>query len=72
MRWGERLQFVTEAGPSGFIFVPPYVPIRRSTPMQARPSNACSCAQTTRPVVSITDVEPVEKLEAVCWVDPIH
>jgi uncharacterized RmlC-like cupin family protein len=26
MRWGERLQFVAEAGPSGFIFVPRYVP----------------------------------------------
>ena len=26
MRWGERLQFVAEAGPGDFIFVPPYVP----------------------------------------------
>lgn len=26
MRWGERLEFVAEAGPGDFIFVPPYVP----------------------------------------------
>ena len=26
MRWGEQLQFVAEAGPGDFIYVPPYVP----------------------------------------------
>src|SRR5687768_3623549 len=26
MRWGDRLEFVAEAGPGDFIFVPPYVP----------------------------------------------
>ena len=26
MRWGEKLEFVAEAGPGDFIFVPPYVP----------------------------------------------
>ena len=26
MRWGDKLQFVAEAGPGDFIFVPPYVP----------------------------------------------
>ena len=26
MRWGEKLQFVAEAGPGDFIYVPPYVP----------------------------------------------
>src|SRR5687768_3644140 len=25
MRWGERLEYVAEAGPGDFIFVPPYV-----------------------------------------------
>jgi hypothetical protein len=45
MRWGERLQFVAEAGPSGFIFVPRYVPYKEINVGAA----ACSCAQTTRP-----------------------
>ena len=26
MRWGERLEFVAEAGPGDFIYVPPFVP----------------------------------------------
>src|SRR5579872_865354 len=26
LRWGERLEFVAEAGPGDFIYVPPYVP----------------------------------------------
>jgi len=26
MRWGERLEFVAEAEPGDFIYVPPYVP----------------------------------------------
>ena len=26
MRWGERLEYVAEAGPGDFIYVPPYVP----------------------------------------------
>jgi len=26
MRWGDRLEFVAEAGPGDFIFVPPFVP----------------------------------------------
>src|SRR5918911_1659371 len=26
MRWGERLEYVAEAGPRDFLYVPPYVP----------------------------------------------
>src|SRR5438067_3887241 len=26
MRWGDQLEFVAEAGPGDFIYVPPYVP----------------------------------------------
>src|SRR5215472_7363940 len=26
MRWGDRLEYVAEAGPGDFIYVPPYVP----------------------------------------------
>ena len=26
MRWGDKLEFMAEAGPSDFIFMPPYVP----------------------------------------------
>ena len=44
MRWGERLEFVAEAGPGDFIYVPPYVPTRRSTRATRSLSRACWCA----------------------------
>jgi len=44
MRWGDRLEFVAEAGPGDFIFVPPYVPTRRSTRCPTSRCAACSCA----------------------------
>ena len=73
MRWGDRLEFVAEAGPGDFIFVPPYVPHQE---INADPSNPLQCvlvrSDNVAVVVAITDVEPVERPEAVYWVDPIH
>ncbi len=73
MRWGERLEFVAEAGPGDFIFVPPYVPHQE---INADPSNPLECvlvrSDNQAVVVAITDVDPVEPPEAVYWVDPIH
>src|SRR3979409_1995901 len=40
MRWGERLEFVAEAGPGDFIFVPPYVPHQE---MNASPAEQLEC-----------------------------
>ena len=73
MRWGERLEYVAEADPGDFIFVPPYVPHQE---INADPANPLECvlvrSDDTAVVVNITDVDPVEKPEAVYWVDPIH
>jgi uncharacterized RmlC-like cupin family protein len=56
MRWGERLQFIAEAGPGDFIFVPPYVPHQEIN---------------ASPVVNL-DIAAAELPTAVAWVDPIH
>ena len=73
MRWGERLEYVAEAGPGDFIFVPPYVPHQE---INADPDHALECvlvrSDNEAVVVNIADVDPVEKPEAVYWVDPIH
>jgi len=73
MRWGERLEFVAEAGPGDFIFVPPYVPHQE---INADPDNPLQCilvrSDNEAVVVNIPDVETVEKPEEVYWVDPIH
>jgi uncharacterized RmlC-like cupin family protein len=72
MRWGERLEFMAEANPGDFIFVPPYVPHQE---INASPDQELECVvirSDNEAVVVNLDIEPVEKPEAVYWVDPIH
>ena len=73
MRWGERLEFVAEAGPGDFIFVPPYVPHQE---INASPESPLSCVLVRsgqEPVVVNLDLPNVEaNPEAVRWVDDIH
>lgn len=73
MRWGERLEYVAEAGPGDFIFVPPFVPHQE---INADPNQVLECvlvrSDNEAVVVNITDVEPVERPEEVYWIDPIH
>ncbi len=72
MRWGENLEYVAEAGPGDFIYVPPYVPHQE---INASKSDVLSCVIVRSgqdPVVVNLDIEPVEPPEAVYWVDPIH
>ncbi|WP_230534280.1 cupin domain-containing protein [Microvirga roseola] len=73
MRWGERLEFVAEAGPGDFIYVPPFVPHQE---INASPDEPLECvlvrSDNEAVVVNITDVDPVEQPEEVYWVDPIH
>jgi len=72
MRWGEKLEFVAEAGPGDFIYVPPYVPHQE---INANPSEPLECVLVRsgqEPVVVNLDIEPVEKPEEVRWIDSIH
>ncbi|MCM0021424.1 MAG: cupin domain-containing protein [Tagaea sp.] len=72
LRWGEKLEFVAEAGPGDFIFVPPYVPHQE---INAKDDETLECVlvRSDGQAVAINlDIEPVEKPEAVRWIDPIH
>jgi uncharacterized RmlC-like cupin family protein len=73
MRWGERLEFVAEANPGDFIYVPPYVPHQE---INAAPDQPLECvlvrSDNEAVVVNITDVDPIEPPEEVLWIDPIH
>ncbi|MSO72418.1 MAG: cupin domain-containing protein [Rhodospirillaceae bacterium] len=72
MRWGAKLEFVAEAGPGDFIFVPPYVPHQE---INASSSETLECVlvRSDNEAVAINlEIEPVEKPETVLWVDPIH
>jgi uncharacterized RmlC-like cupin family protein len=72
MRWGERLEYVADAGPGDFIYVPPYVPHQE---MNASPDEPLVCVlvrNNQEPIVVKLTVEGVEAPERVSWVDPHH
>jgi uncharacterized RmlC-like cupin family protein len=72
MRWGERLEFVADAGPGDFIYVPPWVPHQE---INAMPDAALHCVvirSDQEPVVVNLDIAPAEPPEEVRWVDDIH
>ena len=72
MRWGNHLEYVAEAGPGDFIFVPPYVPHQEINASSDEMLECVLVRSDNEAVVVNLDIEPVEKPEAVYWVDPIH
>ncbi|MFI6166153.1 cupin domain-containing protein [Nocardia sp. NPDC051052] len=72
MRWGERLEFVAEAEPGDFIFVPPYVPHQEINASTDEPLECVLVRSDSEAVVVNLDIEPVEKPDTVHWIDPIH
>jgi uncharacterized RmlC-like cupin family protein len=72
MRWGEHLEYVAEAGPGDFIYVPPFVPHQEINASTDEPLECVLVRSDQEAVVVNLDIEPVEKPEEVHWVDPIH
>ena len=73
MRWGERLEYVAEAGPGDFIYVPPYVPHQEINAETSEPLSCVLARSGQEPVVvnlDLADVEP--NPQQVHWVDDIH
>ncbi|MGD9753489.1 MAG: mannose-6-phosphate isomerase, partial [Acidimicrobiia bacterium] len=71
-RWGERLEYVAEAGPGDFIFVPPYVPHQE---INAAADEELSCVLVRSgqdPVVVNLELDAVAEPESVPWVDDLH
>src|SRR6478672_8883057 len=72
MRWGEHLEFVAEAGPGDFIFVPPYVPHQEINASTDETLECVLVRSDNEAVVVNLDIAPAEKPENVPWIDPIH
>ena len=72
LRWGERLEFMAEAGAGDFIYVPPYVPhqeINASPDLQLH----CVLARSGQNgLVVNVEIDPVELPEIVRWIDDLH
>jgi uncharacterized RmlC-like cupin family protein len=73
MRWGEALEFVAEAGPGDFIYVPPYVPHQEINAQASEPLACVMVRSGQEPVVVNLELAGVERdPEPVEWVDDIH
>jgi uncharacterized RmlC-like cupin family protein len=72
MRWGDKLEFIAEAQPGDFIYVPPFVPhqeINASDELQLH----CVLARSGQTgLVYNLDIEAVETPELVRWIDDLH
>ena len=71
MRWGDRLEYVAEAGPGDFIYVPPWVPHQEINAVPDQPLECVLLRSGQDPVVVNLDIEPVESPESV-WSDGLH
>jgi 2-haloalkanoic acid dehalogenase type II len=72
MRWGERLEYLAEAGPGDFIYVPPYVPHQEINASRDELLECVVVRTDQEPVVVNLDIAPAEPPEEVKWIDPIH
>ena len=72
MRWGDHLEFVAEAGPGDFIYVPPFVPHQEINASADEPLACVVVRSDQEPIVVNLDIMPSESPEAVHWVDGLH
>ena len=72
MRWGERLEFTAEAGPGGFVYVPPFVPHQEINALDDEPLQCVLARSGQEAVVVNLDLDVVGEPEHVVWVDPTH
>jgi uncharacterized RmlC-like cupin family protein len=72
MRWGNQLEYVAEAGPGDFIYVPPYVPHQEINASTQEPLECVLVRSDNEAVVINLDIAAVETPQEVRWVDPIH
>ena len=71
-RWGEHLEYVADAGPGDFIYVPPFVPHQEINANREEPLSCVIVRSGQEPVVVNLEIAPADPPEEVYWVDDIH
>ena len=71
-RWGERLEFVDEAGPGDFIYVPPYVPHQELNARPDEPVEAVVVRSGQEPIVINLTIDTPEPAPQTPQPDPFH
>jgi len=71
-RWGDRLEFVDEAGPGDFVYVPPYVPHQELNAVKDQPVEAVVVRSGQEPIVVNLDIPSPEYSPDTPQEDPFH
>ena len=71
-RWGNRLEFVDEAGPGDFVYVPPYVPHQELNAWKDQPVEAVIVRSGQEPVVVNLDIPCPEDTPDTSRDEPFH
>jgi uncharacterized RmlC-like cupin family protein len=72
LRWGEQLEYVAEAQPGDFIYVPPYVPHQEINASEDVQLHCILARSGQQGLVVNLDITPVEVPELVRWIDDLH
>jgi len=71
-RWGNHLEFVDEAGPGDFVYVPPYVPHQELNARKDEPVEAVIVRSGQDPIVINLDIPSPEDVPNTPQDDPFH
>ncbi len=71
-RWGDNLEFVDEAGPGDFVYVPPYVPHQELNARKDEPVEAVIVRSGQEPIVVNLDIPSPEDGLDTAEDDPFH
>jgi uncharacterized RmlC-like cupin family protein len=71
-RWGDRLEFVDEAGPGDFVYVPPFIPHQELNARKDEPVEAVIVRSGQEPVVVNLDIPSPEDTPVTPYADPFH
>ncbi len=71
MRWGEHLEYVADAGPGDFIFVPPFVP-HQEINAGDEPLEVVLIRSGKEPIVVNLDIPGTDSPEEIRWDNGFH
>jgi len=71
-RWGEHLEFVDEAGPGDFVYVPPYLPHQELNARSDEPVEAVVVRSGQEPIVVNLDIPSPDSPSGPPQDDPFH
>jgi uncharacterized RmlC-like cupin family protein len=72
LRWGDRLEFLAEAEPGDFIYIPPFVPHQEINAREDLELHCVLARSGQQGLVYNLDIEAVDSPELIRWIDDLH